>query len=146
MTIKKKTITYTVNVNFYCAFGQYNHGCIKFFFHTDKPVFLNFMEGDPVDLYVFQSDSVNLSCQNSAEPAANMTWSFNGKFFINPADNYVVRIMLHYPYNSLLPRTCCTVCDGKTVIPRHHVVSRVYTRKCVRHVVSVVFLSEMRIV
>uniref|UniRef100_A0A2S2NJ87 Neural cell adhesion molecule 1 n=1 Tax=Schizaphis graminum TaxID=13262 RepID=A0A2S2NJ87_SCHGA len=55
-----------------------------------KPVFLNHMEGDPVDLYVFQTDSVNLSCQNSAEPAANMTWTFNGKLFTNPADHYLV--------------------------------------------------------
>lgn len=55
-----------------------------------KPEFLSYMEGDPVDLYVFQSDSVNLTCQNSAEPVAKMTWSFNGKPFINPADHYIV--------------------------------------------------------
>jgi len=78
-----------------CIFVKYN--CIFFFLYTDKPVFLNHMQGDPVDLYVFQTDSVNLSCQNSAEPAANMTWTFNGKLFTNPADHYLVRIILHNP-------------------------------------------------
>lgn len=66
---------------------------------ADKPVFLSTMEGDPVNLYVFQSDSVNLSCHNSAEPAANMTWSFNGTTFTNPTDHYIVRIFArHAPY------------------------------------------------
>lgn len=63
-----------------------------FLLYIDKPVFLDNMEGDPVKLYVFKSDSVNLTCQNSAEPPANMSWSFNDKSFINPTDHYIVRI------------------------------------------------------
>jgi len=100
------------------------------FFHTDKPVFLSYMEGDPVDLYVFQSDSVNLTCHNSAEPAANMTWSFNGKFFTNPADHYIVRIILHNLYNSLLPWTWCTVCDRKNIIPIVCRLPSIHTKMC----------------
>lgn len=72
------------------------------FFYTDKPIFLNYVEKDLIDLYVFQSDSVNLTCQNSAEPAANMSWSFNGKYFINPADHYIVRIILHNLYTYII--------------------------------------------
>lgn len=69
---------------------------LNFWFHADKPVFLSYMEGDPVNLYVFHSDSVNLTCQNSAEPAANMSWSFDGKPFTNLADHYIVRINEYY--------------------------------------------------
>lgn len=66
------------------------------FLQTDKPVFLTNMEGDPVNMYVFHSIAVNLSCQNSAEPAANMSWSFNGNNFLNPADDYSVSTKILY--------------------------------------------------
>lgn len=63
-----------------------------FCLNTDKPVFLVNMEDDPVKQYVFYSESVNLTCQNSAEPAASMSWSFEGHTFVNPFDYYIVRI------------------------------------------------------
>lgn len=48
------------------------------------------MEGDPVDVYVFDSESVNLTCENSAEPPASMKWAFDGSRFIHSDDNYLV--------------------------------------------------------
>jgi len=137
---QSNNITYIIIiVSFYCAFGQYNIivAVLQFFFHTDKPVFLSHMEGDPVDLYVFESDSVNLTCQNSAEPAANMSWSFNEKYFVNPADHYIVRIILH---NLCVIIVCYHGPAVRYMWQEKHntpyfVVSRTYTRKCVRHVI-----------
>ncbi|VVC42050.1 Fibronectin type III,Immunoglobulin subtype,Immunoglobulin-like domain,Immunoglobulin-like [Cinara cedri] len=55
-----------------------------------KPVFKTHMEGDPVEMYVFKSDSISLNCRNSAEPPANMTWSFEDASFLNPYEDYMV--------------------------------------------------------
>lgn len=51
------------------------------------------MEGDIITMYVFKLDSINLTCYNSAEPPANMSWTFEGVAFTNPIENYMVRIL-----------------------------------------------------
>ncbi|XP_050521958.1 neural cell adhesion molecule 1-like isoform X2 [Daktulosphaira vitifoliae] len=81
-----------------------------------KPVFLELMEGNPIKQYVFSSESANLSCQHSAEPSANVTWSFNGKTFLNSYDHYIVT----FNKPEKLGLYTCTVSNSLGTITRRY--------------------------